>query len=71
MQADYAGANEVKLSLRSSDHGGLIADTTRLKLTGASLAVLLRSFVLSEESRADEFMEENPQQFRRCRGELG
>ena len=63
MQADYAGANEVKLCLRRSDHGGLIADSVRLEEGRASLVVLLRSFVLVPADGADEFIEGNPQSF--------
>lgn len=68
MQADYAEADEVKLSLRSPNHGGLFADAVRSEGGRARLTVLLGSFVLATGFGGDEDIDENPQQFCRCRG---
>lgn len=63
VQADYAEADEVKLSLRSPNHGGLFADAVRLEGGRARLTVLLGSFVLATGFGGDEDIDENPQQF--------
>jgi hypothetical protein len=63
MQADYAEADEIKLSLRSPNHGGLFADAVRLEGGRARLTVLLGSFVLATGFGGDEDIDENPQQF--------
>ena len=71
MQADYAEADEVKLSLRSPNHGRLFADAVRLEGGRARLAVLLGGFVLVMSFAGDEDIDENPQQFCRCRKVVG
>lgn len=61
MQADDAGANEIELCARRSDHGGLIADCARQEGECARMAVLLSGFVLllMPEGSGGEFMDDD------------